>query len=172
MFIAGILVFLKLKITIHGPQCSPLHFYSSRELKAVQLVGRDRKQLLEGDSMTSGLQLWHKSWPILKEHGWRATVCLGHNHREMSRAKRDTYPNIPQLPYHPVGALQIDFTLKVKAPRYNQVKPTSACCTIEQIRQVKFQLNSEKKGSQHSWLYKAILSVHTNLDLSRFADWI
>lgn len=171
MFIAGILVFLKLKITIHGPQCSPLHFYSSRELKVVQLVGRGRKQLLEGDSMTSGLQLWHKSWPILKEHGWRATVCLGHNHREMSRAKRDTYPNIPQLPYHPVGALQIDFTLKVKAPRYNQVKP-SACCTIEQIRQVKFQLNSEKKGSQHSWLYKAILSVHTNLASSRFADWI
>lgn len=121
-------------------------FIPSCKLKVVQLDGQDRRQLLEGDSMTSGLQLWHKSWPILKEHGWRVTVCLGHNHRKMSRAKRDTYPNIPQLPYHPVGALQIDFTLKVKAPWYNQVKPTSACCTIEQICQVKFQLNSEKNA--------------------------
>lgn len=99
-------------------------FVLSFELKHVNLA--DRKQLLEGDlSMTSGSQLWHKYWPILKQHGQRVTLCLGHNHRKMSRAKRDTYPNIPQLPFHPLGALQFDFTLKVKAVWYNQVKPTS-----------------------------------------------
>lgn len=103
-------------------------FISSRELKLVRLAGWDREQLLEGDSMTSSSQLWHKSWPLLKQQGWRVTVCLGHHHRKMSRAKRDTYPTTLPLPSHPLGALNIDFTLK--AVWCVQLKPTSGRLTM------------------------------------------
>lgn len=78
------------------------------------------------------------SWPVLKQHGQKVTACLGHNHRKASRAKRDTYPNIPQLPFHPLGALQLNFSWRWR--HYDTIRsgPLLECCTIEPMRQVKF----------------------------------
>lgn len=88
----------------------------SCELKHVWQAGRDGAQLLEGERLTSSSHLRQKSRPILKQHERRVKWWLGHNHKKMSRAKRDTFPNIPQLPLHSRAALPIDFTLKVKTP--------------------------------------------------------
>lgn len=125
-------------------------FISSWELKLVKISGWDRKQLLEGDSMTSGSQLWHKSWPLLKQRGWRVRVCLGHHHREMSRAKRDTYPTTLPLPSYPLGALHIDFTSEVKTVWCVQFKPTPGRPTMEEICWVKLPYSFLLKNTRRS----------------------
>lgn len=82
---------VKQKNAIRRPQFCPHLACPSRHLELVKLAGWDREQVPEWDTVTSGSQSWHKSWPVLQQHGWRVTVCLGHHHRAMSRAERDTY---------------------------------------------------------------------------------
>ncbi len=105
-------------------------FIPSWELKLVKLAGRDKQQLLKGDSMTSGSPSQHKSWPLLIQQRWRVTVCRGHHHRKMSGAKRDTYPNTPS-PLPPPRYSSDRFYFEVKAAWYVLFKPTSAGCTIK-----------------------------------------
>lgn len=137
---------------------STLFFIPSWELKLVKLAGWDGRQLLEGDSVTSGSRPWHKSWPLPKQRGWRVTVCLGHHHRKMSGAKRDTYPNAPPLPFHPLGALQIDFPFEVKAVWYVQFKPTWLPGWLwNRYAGLNFSGLFKAQGRQHSGLYQAMI---------------